>query len=176
MSAIRKRCFVFAAFTGFFLLIGAILLVVGEAASEIGVQLLLVSVIIAGGIAAGFWIREFGKLKIARLIAENPILHIRTAVISDISSEAAQPEDIENTEVFISYFGILLDVKIIKFNQDGIRLRAVEMGNDFISFTYGTEKRTRNIRLLRPAVDPAAMEEISERFRYETGITPTLPS
>ncbi len=146
MSAIRKRCVVFAAFTGFFILIGSMLLVFREAVSEIGAQILLVSIIIAGGIATGFWIREFGKLKIARLIAENPILHIRTAVISDISSEAAQPEDIENTEVFISYFGILLDVKIIKFNQDGIRLRTVEMGNDFISFTYGTEKRTRNIR------------------------------
>ena len=149
------------------------LFVFGEAASEIQVQLLLVSISIAGGIAAGFWIREFRKLKIARLIAENPILHIRTATISDISSEMAQPEDIE---IFISYFGILLDAKVIKFNQDGIRLRAVEMGNDFISFTYGTEKWTRNIRLLRSVVDPASVEEISERFRYETGIMPTLRS
>lgn len=152
------------------------LLVFGEAASEIRVQLLLGSISIAGGIAAGFWVREFRKLKIARLIAENPILHIRTASISDLSGEPAQPEATENTEIFISYFGILLDVKIIKFNQDGIRLRAVEMGNDFISFTYGTEKRTRNIRLLRPAIDPAAIEEILERFRFETGITPTLRS
>lgn len=147
------------------------LFVFGEAASKIQVQFLLASISIAGGIAAAFWIREFRKLKIARLIAENPILHIRTAIISDISSETAQPED---TEIFISYFGILLDVKIIKFNQDGIRLRAVEMGNDFISFTYGTEKWTRNIRLLRSVVDPASIEEIAERFRYETGITPIL--
>ena len=43
-------------------------------------------------------------------------------------------------------------------------------------FTYGTEKRTQYIRLLRPAIDPAAMEKICERFRYETGITPTLLS
>ena len=173
MSTIRKRCFVFAAFTGFFILIGAMLFVFGEAASEIQVQFLLVSISIVGGIAACFWIREFRKLKIARLIAENPILHMCTATISDISSETAQPEDIE---IFISYFGILLDAKVIKFNQDGIRLRAVEMGNDFISFTYGTEKWTRNIRLLHSVVDPASVEEISERFRYETGIMPTLRS
>ncbi len=176
MRAIRKRCFVFGAFTGFFILVGSILLVFGNAASEIQTQILLASIIIASGIAAGFWIRERGKLKVARLIAENPILHIRTALISDIYSEAAQPEEPESTEVFISYFGILLDEKIIKFNQDGIRLRAVEIGRDFISFTYGMEKRTRNIRLLRPAIDPAAMEEICERFRYETGITPALLS
>ena len=174
MRAIRKRCFIFAAFTGFFMLTGVMLLVFGEAASDIRAQILLVSVIIAGGTAAGFWIRELGKLKIARLIAENPILHISTAAISDISAEASQPENIENTEVFVSYFGILLDEKIIKFNQDGIRLRAVEIGTDFISFTYGTEKRTQNIRLLRPAIDPPTIAEISEKFRYETGITPTL--
>jgi len=173
LSAIRKRCFIFAVFTGFFILIGAMLLIFSEAASEIQVQFLLVSISIVGGIAACFWIREFRKLKIARLIAENPILHMRTATISDISSETAQPEDIE---IFISYFGILLDAKVIKFNQDGIRLRAVEMGNDFISFTYGTEKWTRNIRLLHSVVDPASVEEISERFRYETGIMPTLRS
>lgn len=176
MKAIRKRCLVFGAFTGFFMLTNVVLLVFGEATSEIRAQIILVSVVIAGGIAAGFWIREFGKFKIARLIAENPILHIRTAVISDLSGEESQPEEPESTEVFISYFGILLDAQIIKFNQDGIRLRAVEIGRDFISFTYGMEKRTRNIRLLRPAIDPAAMEEICERFRYETGITPALLS
>ena len=174
MKAIRKKSYIFVAFTGFFVLTGVMLLVFGGAVSEIRVQILLASVIIASGISAGFWIRELGKLKVARLIAENPILHIRTAIVSDISSEAMQNLEPESTEVIVSYFGILLDEKTIKFNQDGIRLRAVEIGNDFISFTYGTEKRTQNIRLLRPAIDPAAMEKICERFRYETGITPTL--
>ena len=176
MKAIRKKSYIFVAFTGFFVLTGVMLLVFGGAVSEIRVQILLASVIIASGISAGFWIREIGKLKITRLIAENPILHISTAAISDISAEASQPENIENTEVFVSYFGILLDEKIIKFNQDGVRLRAVEIGTDFISFTYGTEKRTQYIRLLRPAIDSAAMEKICERFRYETGIAPTLLS
>lgn len=176
MKAIRRRSFIFAAFTGFGILTGVMLLVFGGATSKIPAQILLASVIIASVILAGFWIRELGKLKIARLIAENPILHIHTAVISDISAEATQRSDTENTEVIVSYFGILLDEKIIKFNQEGIRLRAVEIGNDFISFTYGTEKRTRNIRLLHPAINPETIAEISEKFRYETGITPTLLS
>ncbi len=175
LKAIKRKILVLAALTGFGVLAGGMLLVFGEAASEIRARILLAGVGIAGAAAAGFWLRGLGKLKIARLIVENPILHIRTAAISDISAEASPPENIENTEVFISYFGILLGEKIIKFNQDSIRLRAVEIGADFISITYGTEKRTRNIRLLRPAADPAALEEISERFRYETGITPTLP-
>ncbi|MGI6176801.1 MAG: hypothetical protein ACOYJC_11755, partial [Christensenellales bacterium] len=150
------------------------LLVFGGAMPEIRVRILLAGVMIMSGISTGFWLCGRRKLKIARLIAENPIIHIRTAVISDMSAEAAQRADTESTEVIVSYFGILLDDKIIKFNQDGIRLRAVEIGGDFISFTYGTKKRTRNIRLLRPAIDPTAMEEICERLRYETGIIPTL--
>ena len=174
MKAIKRKNFVLAALTGFGILTGGMLLVFGGAMSEIQTQILLAGVVIASLVAAGFWLRGLSKLKIAQLIAENPILHISTAVISDLSGEAAQPENIENTEVIVSYFGILLDEKIIKFNQDGIRLRAVEIGADFISFTYGTEKRTQIIWLLRPAIDPATLEQISERFRYETGITPTL--
>ncbi|MDD4796154.1 MAG: hypothetical protein PHO66_00095 [Eubacteriales bacterium] len=176
MKAIRRKNFVLAALTGFGILAGAMLLVFGGAMSEIRAQILLAGVMIMSGISTGFWMCGLRKLKIARLIAENPILHIRTAVISDISAEAAQRPDTESTEVIVSYFGILLDEKIIKFNQDGIRLRAVEIGDDFICFTYGTKKRTQNIRLLRPAIDPAEMSELSERFHYETGIIPTLLS
>lgn len=176
LKTISRRGFVFAASAGLGILTGAMLLGFGGTKFEIQAQILLASVMIASGILAVFWIRERRKLKIARLIAENPILHIRTATIRDISDKAAQPEDIEKTDVYVSYFGILLDSKIIKFNQDGIRLRAVETGEDFISFTYGTEKRIQNTRILRPPMDPATMKEISERFQYETGITPTLRS
>ncbi|MCE5236733.1 MAG: hypothetical protein ABFC62_06870 [Clostridiaceae bacterium] len=174
MKAIKRRSFIFAAFTGFFILTGALLLVFGGAASDIRARIFLAGVILAGAILAGFWVSELGKLRIAWLIAGNPILRIRTAVISGPSGGAAQPGNIENTEVIVSYFGILLAGKIIKFNQDGIRLRAVEIGNDFISFTCGTQRQTQNIRLLRPVIDPATLEQISERFRYETGITPTV--
>ncbi len=174
MKSIKRKNFVLAALTVFGILTGGMLLVFRGAMFEIRAQVLLAGVEIASGIAAGFWLRGLSKLKIARLIAENSILHISTAVISDISAGAAQPENIENTEVIVSYFGILLGEKIIKFNQDGIRLSAVEIGNDYISFTYGTEKRTQNIRLLRPAIDPETIAEISEKIRYETGITTTL--
>lgn len=174
MKAIRRKNSVLAVLTGFGIMTGVLLLVFGEGISEIRMQILPLGIMIASAAAAGLWMQGLNKLKIARLIAENSILHISTAVISDISSEAAHRSSIENTEMIVSYFGILIGEKIIKFNQDGIRLRALEIGEDFISFTYGTQKRTRNIRLLRPVIDPAAMEEIFERLRYETGITPTL--
>jgi hypothetical protein len=173
LKAIKRRVFVPATLTGFGILTFGILLVFGGAIPEIRVQIFLAGVVIASGVAAAFWLRGVGKLKIAQLIAENPILHINTAVISDLSGESTQPRNTENIEIIVSYFGILLDDEIIKFNLDGIRLRAVEIGADFISFTYGTEKRTQNIRLLRPVINPDMLEQISERFRYETGITPT---
>jgi hypothetical protein len=174
LKAIKRKKYLLAALTCFGILTGVMLLVFGGVMSEIQTQILLAGVVIASAVAAGFWLRELSKLKIARLIVENPILHIRTAVISDLSDEAAQQSEPESTEVIVSYFGILLDEKVIKFNQDGIRLRTVEIGADFISFTYGTEKRTQNIRLLRPAINPEELDKIAEKFRYETGITPTL--
>lgn len=174
MKAIKRKNFIWAALTCFGTLTGVVFLVFGDGVSEAHALIPLASVMIAGAVAAGLWLRGLRKLKIARLIAENPILHIRTAIINDLSRETAQQPEPENTEVIVSYFGILLDEKIIKFNQDGIRLRAVEIGGDFISFTCGTHKRTQNIRLLRPAIGPAELDQIAEKFRYETGITPTL--
>ena len=105
---------------------------------------------------------------------ENTIIQIRTAVIREVYAEAKQPSDIEASDVFISHFGILLNTRVIKFNQGGIRLRAVEIGDDFICFTYGTERWIQRTWLLRPAIDPVTIHEISEKFRYETGIVPTF--
>lgn len=176
MKVIRRRIHVFAALTGFGILTAIMLLTLMEAKHDTEAQILIVLVIIGSSILAGFWIREFRKLKIARLIVESPILHISTYIISDISSEAEQLEDIENTEVFISYFGILLETKIIKFNQNGIQLKAVEIGPDFLSFTYGKGKRVKNIKILRPFIDLAASDEFAQKLHYETGIMPTFIS
>lgn len=174
METIKRRCIVFAAFAAFGILAYVMLLFFKGAASKIPAPMLPAGVMIASGILAVFFIRECRKLKTARLIAENPILRIRTAEISSFSAFTEPTKDTEKTEVVISYFGILLDTKIIKFNQDGIRLRAVEIGEDFISFTYGSKKRMKNTRLMRPPIDPEAMEKIAESFRYETGIKPTF--
>ncbi len=62
-------------------------------------------------------------------------------------------------EVFVSYFGILLDSKIIKFNQDGILLKAVEIGRDFISLTYGKGKQIRNTRLFHAEISSGELEK-----------------
>ncbi len=175
MKTIKRRTYVFAALAIFSILTGVILFVLGETNAAFLVLLFPAVTIIAGIILTGFWLSELNKLKIARLIAENPILHICTAVISSTSAETAQPKVIEDAEVFISYFGILLGTKIIKFNQGGIRLKAVEITSDILSIIYGTEKQTQTIHLLHPQIDTATLEEIVQKFRFETGIIPEIP-
>ncbi len=111
----------------------------------------------------------------ARLIIENQIIHIRPVVFHEQGKKSrANFLPVEPIEVFVSCFGILLDSKIIKFNQDGIKLKAVEIGRDFISLAYGTRERTQTTRLLRAAMDNGELDKITERFRYETGVVPSV--
>lgn len=174
MRALKRKSFALAVLACLGLLASTLLIVFGKVLPGCQVAIPLAGILAASAVAAGFWLRGLSKLRTARLIEENPILHIRTAVIKDLVREAPHRPESEYTEVIVSYFGILLGEKVIKFNQDGVRIRAVEIGPDFISFTYGTEGQVRNIRLLRPAIDTAELERIVEQLRYEIGVIPTL--
>jgi hypothetical protein len=115
------------------------------------------------------------KLKDAQLIVENQILHIQPAVFREPDSRKESGiQPCETIEMFVSGFGILLGSKIIKFNQAGIRLKAVEIGRDYLSIDYGTDAEVRNIRLLHARPDSAVLVGIIEKFRYETGIVPVV--
>lgn len=119
--------------------------------------------------------KAIGNIKAARLIIENQILHIQPAVFQEqgrgIESEF---HPCEALEVFVSCFGILLDSRIIKFNQKGIRLKAVEIGRNYLSVDYGTDMRVRNIRLLYSRPDNHSLVHIMEKFRFETGVVPVI--
>ena len=176
MNAIRKRiiiyisiiCFLIAAWAQLFSLQGG----------NFNAQTCVITIItVARGIIPIYLLfKDINNLKIARLIKENFILKVKTAVISEISEKEIpyKPINIEDTEIFVSYFGILFNGKIAKFNQDGIRLTAMDIGNDYISFTYGNEKQMKNIRIVRPDIEPDAMSEMINKFRFEMGITPTM--
>ncbi len=115
------------------------------------------------------------RLTAARLIVENQILHIQPAVLRERDSmKESEAESCETVEMFVSCFGILLGSKVIKFNQEDIRLKAVEIGRDYLSLDYGRDTDLRNIRLIHSRPDSAVLEDIIEKFRYETGITPTI--
>ena len=114
-------------------------------------------------------------MKDAQLIVENQILHIQPAVFREPDNRKESGiQPCETIEMFVSGFGILLGSKIIKFNQEGIRLKAVEIGRDYLSIDYGTDAEVRNIRLLHVRPDSAVLVGIIEKFRYETGIVPVI--
>ena len=129
----------------------------------------------AGLIAALFFFTVRKRLTAARLIVENQILHIQPAVerVRD-SMKGSEVESCETVEMYVSCFGILLGSKVIKFNQEGIRLKAVEIGRDYLSLDYGRDTDIRSIRLIHSRPDSEILAGIIEKFRYETGITPTI--
>lgn len=141
---------------------------------NVQINVIVIILIAAEVIFIRLLIIEVNNFKIAKLILENFILKVKTAVVSEVSSKEQPHKKIEDNEVFVSYFGILFNGKIAKFNQDGIRLTAMEIGNDFISFTYGNEKQMQNLRIVRPDIEPEAMSEMINKFHFETGITPTM--
>ena len=129
----------------------------------------------AGLIAAFLFFIMNQRLTAARLIVENQILHIQPAVLRKRDSmKENEAESYETVEMFVSCFGILLGSKVIKFNQEDIRLKAVEIGRDYLSLDYGRDTDISNIRLIHSRPDSAVLADIIEKFRYETGITPTI--
>ncbi len=129
----------------------------------------------AGLIATFLFFTMNQRLTAARLIVENQILHIQPAVLRERDSmKEREAESCEIVEMFVSCFGILLGSKVIKFNQENIRLKAVEIGRDYLSIDYGIDMDIRNIRLLYARPDSDILAGIIEKFRYETGITPTI--
>lgn len=133
------------------------------------------TIVLAIGIAVFLlYVNVNQRLKAARLIVENQILHIQSAVIQEHIGEKRFPRPHDSVEVFVSCFGILLDSKIIKFNQEGIQLKTVELGRDFICLTYGTNQKECSTKLLQGKISDGELAEISRRFLYETGITPTI--
>jgi hypothetical protein len=104
-------------------------------------------------------------IKAAQLIIENQILHIQPAIFMDTN---------ESIEVYVSCFGILLESKIIKFNQEGIRLKGVQLGRDYITLTYGTNRRMQSTKLIYAEISEDTLQEIVRRFHYETGIVPVI--
>ena len=116
----------------------------------------------------GFSLNEYRRYAFARLIIENKIIHIEAA---ETESESKKKKSLE---IFVSCFGILLDSKIIKFNTEGISLKKVEIGHDYILIAYGKGEKCETIKLLHSSINEPELRDIIEKFRRETGIIPEL--
>lgn len=175
MKAIRQRVCCLVAVVSLGLMTSIIIFIRQIIVSGVKTEVLLAVVILATVFLAGFLIREFKRLKVAELIIENQIMDIKLVIFEDDTCDktsVALPNG--GIEVIISCFGILLDSRIIKFNQDGIRLKNVEIGPKFIYLTYGTDRWMQKTRILHAAIDSRGLESIKKIFRYETGIVPVI--
>lgn len=174
MEIIRKRRNLLAVFTWVSFALCAVILLPTAIKSDAYTWIFLGLGILVSGFLLALWVREIQILKIATLISENEILNISPAIISDEMDGKTGCATPKGIKVLISYFGILLDAKIIKFNQDGIRLKGVEIHRNYISITYGTEQWIQNIRLMSSIYDEEEIKKISKKFEYETGIKPII--
>jgi hypothetical protein len=175
VKAIRQRVCFFAAATGLGAMAFILIFIKDVVTPKPHTELLLEVTILATVFLAGFSIREYKNFKTAGLIIENQILHIQPAIIdAGARGETDNVLPLGGIEVFISCFGILLDSRIIKFNLDGVHLKAVEIGREFIFLTYGTDRRTQKTRILHAAINSRELQSIVKRFRYETGVVPVI--
>jgi len=113
----------------------------------------------------------------AQVIVENRIIRIQLADMrGQTELDIEEAEKLRETYViYISAFGILLGDKIISWGgSSDKRLKAVEIGREYISIDYGTNVNNQNVRLLyvRPGEDELA--EIIQKFRYETNVVPSV--
>jgi len=175
LKEISQRLCLLVAATGLVAMAAICIFIQDTVAPGSHTKLFLAVAILAAMFLSGFSMREYKKLKTAELIMENKILHIQPATIdAGTCGKTGKALPVEGIEVFISCFGILLDSRIIKFNLDGVCLKTVEVGREFICLTYGTEGRTQKIRILHAAMDSPELQRIVERFRYETGVVPVI--
>lgn len=173
MKAIKLRVCFLAAATGIGIAAAAVA-IFSQYAFTLGAykQLLLTVLLIITGLLGGLTVREYKRYKTAELIIENQLLHIRLA--NRICDKVGTSSPSQVKESHISCFGILQDSKIIKFNQDGVYLKSVEMGREFIILTYGTDMWLQKTHFFYEPLDSQELAEIVARFHYETGVLPVI--
>ena len=121
------------------------------------------------------FILEYRKYKDAMLILDNEIIKIKVAKIEHKTSQNNDSfSTAEDMDASISCFGVLLDSKVIKFNQDKIILNSVVIQRDSISFVYGSKGVSERLTILHGVMDKEQIQNIVDRFRYETGIVPMV--
>lgn len=174
MRAIRQKTIYYGTLTVLSAAVSILIWTVHLSAGVIKAAWLLAASAATGVVLALLWLKEGGTLRRARLISENRIIAIRTAMIREKIGDREAYSSVENADVIVSNFGILLNAKVYEFNQGGDRLKGVEVGADYISLTYGTEERLENMRLLCVIPGERELEAIREKFRYETGIIPVV--
>jgi|LSQX01.2.fsa_nt_gb hypothetical protein len=106
----------------------------------------------------------------AELICDNPILQVPSAIIT--RGEEAQEAQAEET--IVSTFGVLIGNEVWAWGYDGaysIRLGGVKIDRLHILLSFGDGEKTMQVRLLHGLSEQEEVCAVSDRLRYETGVT-----
>lgn len=174
MTGIRKKVYLYAFLSGICIIMSVtfVLLSIREPYLKKYSDNILSLSLLLTSIPMIVLLKNYKNLKMAEIITENQIIHLQSGyclIESGTTSSSAKKVDIA-----ISNFGILIGAKIIKFNQRDIWLKAVGMGKDFISLTYGSFGKTQNLQLIHAEFDREELDKVVEKFRFETGIIPQI--
>lgn len=127
----------------------------------------LVLLFALGEIIAIAWLfRSARDLTTGRLIWDNQILQIPVAKLDGAL--------LNDMQMVVSGFGILMNSKVIRFNQDGIKLLSVTISADHIGLRYGAGENVHEAKLLFQLPDKDKLQAITEAFCFETGVEPEL--
>ena len=133
----------------------------------------LVPVLFFGVVAVAIFFFLIGwrrRLFEVTLIWDNRILTVPSAVI--YSPKNGEGKEVGGTVV--STFGLLIGDKIHKWGSEGIygvRLAAIKIDRQRLSFTFGEENYTRRVELFHGIDDGEKIREVKNHLWRETGVT-----
>ena len=115
-------------------------------------------------------VRQNRLLYAARLICDNPILAVPSALISMPGRQMKK----DTEETVVSTFGILIGSKIYRWGLDGVhgvRLSAVQIDKERMYLTFGDKDQTMRVELLHGTTQKQAVLDAAQKLLRETGVT-----
>ena len=116
-----------------------------------------------------FLIKQSCLLNDARLICDNCIFTVSSAIVSKLNNEAT----IAVNEIVISTFGLLIGNKLYKWGYQGaydVKLKAIEINREKIYIIFGDGVETLKVELLHGITSEEEVIEIKQKFWRETGL------
>lgn len=114
-------------------------------------------------------VRQNRLLYAARLICDNPILAVPSALISMPGRQMKK----DTEETVVSTFGILIGSKIYRWGLDGVhgvRLSAVQIDKERMYLTFGDASKTMRVELLHGMTQKQAVLDAAQKLWHETGV------
>ena len=113
-----------------------------------------------------FLVGQNRRLYLARLIWDNPILAVTSAVV--LGPEGAPEREVEETVV--STFGLLIGDRIYSWGHRGVKLNAVEIDQRKVHVRFGSGAQMLHIELLHGLTDARQVAEVQQKLWRETGV------